>query len=463
MFIYLNALKNLLRNKGRNILVSVILLIVMTVITVSLVIRSTSETMIDDFQESFGVETSLIIDWENADAYTKEVETSDGTETTFEPEEITMEKYLEFADSKYVKDALFAAFASYVSDDLQPVPLDESFEIVDGMTVEELMKSCGVSTLEELYKIYNEEEIKDIASSKKNIVGAILGYSDISQISAFQEGRQKIVEGRFCENSGEVIIGKQLAELNDLHPGDIINISGGKKADTEIIPLTVVGIFTDYQAEANSSDEWVGLGLSDIIVNFDTLYNCDFSKVSPSFDEIKFYLTDAEAAEPFSQEIRNKGLPDCYKADSDIDGYNKIIEPVQKMSSVATTFGIVILLTGAVILVFLSIINIRERKYEVGVLRAIGMKKYQLARGMIYESLSLVMLCTVIGLPLGTLLAKPISGMLLQTTDNVSISLGPAILPLLLLVAVGLGVLSSLIGILYITRYEPMKILQERN
>ena len=470
MFIYLNALKNLLRNKGRNILVSVILLIVLTATTISLAIRSASETMINDYQESFGVETRIITDWEYAEAHAEKVDTvnpdgSVSTTTSFEPEQIPLQKYLEFANSEYVKRTLFAASAQFVSDTLEPVPLDSSLQRVDGMTVEELMEMYNMSTLEELYEIWSEEDIKNITSSKRNIMGTIWGYSDTTLMRGFQEGRQKIIEGRFFENPGEVIIGKRFAELNDLSPGDIIYISGGKKADTEILPLTIAGVFTDYQAEANTSDVWIGVELSDIIVSFDTLLGSDFSGIYPIMDDIRFFLTNAEASEPFWQELKEKGLPASYKTDSNVEGYNEIVEPVRKMSSVAETFGIVILLTGAVILIFLSIINIRERKYEIGVLRAIGMKKYQLARGLVYESLSLILFCAVIGMALGGVLIKPISGMLLEGSEiaHAGVSLNPAILPLILLVAVGLGVISSLIGILYITKYEPMKILSEQN
>lgn len=42
-------------------------------------------------------------------------------------------------------------------------------------------------------------------------------------------------------------------------------------------------------------------------------------------------------------------------------------------------FLIVILAIGAIVLIVLNIFNIRERKYEVGVLTAIGMKKSRVA------------------------------------------------------------------------------------
>lgn len=483
MFIYLNALKNLLRNKGRNILVSVILLIAMTATTVSLAIRSTSEAMIENYQEGFGVETMIVSDWDYLEDHAQviEEENPDGSISTSSFSSQTplpLNLLMEFADSQYVQDVQVSASAQYVSDNLQSA--DDSDDTVrpEGMTLEELLEYYGNAsrmfedkefTRNELIMLLGggeagEKELERLMDSKKNVLGVIEAYSDASLMTDFRIGEKKLTSGRLFENDGEVVISEEFAKKNNLNVGDIITVSGAsQKYDTDTLQLTVVGIFKDVKAYVNSKNTTeIPMSKNDMITSFGTLFNSGFHTVN-SGDELKYFLTDAEVPELFLAEIREKGLPMSYKLDSNVEGYNQIVEPVKKMSSVATTYGIVVFLIGAVILVFLSVINIRERKYEVGVLRAIGMKKHQLARGMIYESLSLVMLCTVIGLPIGILLAKPISGMLLETADNVSVSLNPAILPLLLLVAVGLGIISSLIGILYITKYEPMKILQERN
>ena len=53
--------------------------------------------------------------------------------------------------------------------------------------------------------------------------------------------------------------------------------------------------------------------------------------------------------------------------------------PLKNLSTFATYFLIVVLIIGAVILIVLNIFNIRERKYEVGVMTAIGMKKGKVA------------------------------------------------------------------------------------
>lgn len=469
MYIFKNSLKNLLRNKGRNVLVAVILIIVMASSTLSLSLRVISSEMIAEYQSGFGVKTNIAVDWEYADSHAQTTETvlPDGsieTTSTFEAEELSMQQYDDFAHSPYVKDAVLAGAVNFVSNHLQALPLDDDLMRLEGMTVDELMKAWDLSTEEQLYEIYTEEELEDIASWKKGVIGQIWGYTDIEQSVDFADGRRKVTEGRYCESEGEVIVGEQFAELNDIQIGDTISISGAKKTDTGSHELTVVGIYTDYSAKVNSGDIWIGVGLNDIVVSYDTLRNMKLHGVFPISDEIVFYLTDADAIDGFLTELREKGLPESYMLQTDLESYNAIVEPVEKMSSVATAFGLVILTVGVIVLVFLSAANIRERKYEIGVLRAIGMAKRKISRGMVYESVVLSGICTLIGMPIGYLLSGVAAPMLLENGDKVNTVMvfHPEMFAAIVLLACLLAMASSLIGVMFIVRYEPMKILGEQ-
>ena len=133
----------------------------------------------------------------------------------------------------------------------------------------------------------------------------------------------------------------------------------------------------------------------------------------------------------------------------------------------------------------MSVLSVRERKYEVGVLRAIGMKKKQLMKTFLYESLIMMIACLMLGMGVGGLMAKPVSSMMLeqqksspQTGMIGSISIGgPAQEELdigdvqfstkafLQVSTVGLliSLVSTSVGVVYVMRYEPMEILSERN
>lgn len=470
MYIFKNSLNNLLRNKGRNVLAAVILVIVMASSTLSLSLRAISSEMIAEYQSGFGVKTSIAVDWEYADAHVQTTETvlPDGsieTSSAFEAEELSMQQYDDFANSPYVKEAVLAGAVNFVSDRLQALPLDDDLMRLEGMTVDELMAAWELSTEEQLNEIYTKEELEDIASWKKGVIGQIWGYTDVEQSVDFADGRRKVTKGRYCESEGEAIVGEQFAELNGIQIGDTVSISGAKKTDTGSHQLTVVGIYTDYSTKVNSGDIWIGVGLNDIVVTYDTLRNMQLHGVFPISDEIAFYLIDADAIDGFLAELRGKGLPESYKLQSDLESYNAIVEPVEKMSSVATAFGLVILAVGVIVLVFLSAVNIRERKYEIGVLRAIGMSKHKISRGMVYESAVLSSICTLIGMPIGYFLSAVVAPLLLESDDKINAVMvfHPEMFAAIVLLACLLTMASSLIGMMFIVRYEPMKILGEQN
>ncbi|MDR2590626.1 MAG: ABC transporter permease [Oscillospiraceae bacterium] len=447
------------------------MLIVMTATTVSLSVNSMSGAMIDNFTEGIGVPTTIRVDWDWARNHmtTTTIESPDGSirsSSNFNAIEIPIELYVAFADSIYVQDFLSSAMAQYASDDIVP-----AISLYQPLTLEKLMAQFNAQTYEELVTMFqqmgsDEDYIESLIDAKPTTVGMIWGFSKASLMGDFRRGEKRLLEGRFFEDLNETVISSELAAKNNIKLGDIITVSGNSQThDKETINLTVVGMFEDIMGEVQPQlgvAQEITPGIDDLIVSFDTLYNAGFHRIDPS--TMTYFLTHPEVTAAFLSEMQGKGLHEMFMLDYDLDEYYAVVDPVRDMSGIAVTFGIVILITGAVILVFLSVINIRERKYEVGVLRAIGMKKHQLARGMIYESLTLVTLCTLIGLPLGVLLSRPIAGILLDTSSGLEMAreFSAGILSLLLAVAVILGIISSFIGILYITKYEPIRILQER-
>ncbi|MBR4282930.1 MAG: FtsX-like permease family protein, partial [Clostridia bacterium] len=76
-------------------------------------------------------------------------------------------------------------------------------------------------------------------------------------------------------------------------------------------------------------------------------------------------------------------------------------------------FLIVILIIGAIILVVLNIFNVRERKYEVGVLTAMGMKKWKVATQFVCEILIVTMVAIIIGAGIGAVSSVPVTNALL--------------------------------------------------
>ena len=148
-----------------------------------------------------------------------------------------------------------------------------------------------------------------------------------------------------------------------------------------------------------------------------------------------------------------------------------------------------ILLLGGSILLLISTMAIRERKYEIGVLRAMGMKKFKVAIGLISEMLMITTVALFIGLCVSSIVAQPVSDKLFakqlkyaeksnKTTsisvpsirDNdeeppseLKVGLDSSAVIQIICTSLILSMLASLSGVIRITKYEPIKILTERN
>ena len=140
-----------------------------------------------------------------------------------------------------------------------------------------------------------------------------------------------------------------------------------------------------------------------------------------------YTFASVEDYEAFQDEVREMGLSEDYTVTSaDLNSYEQSLEPLENLSRYAGYFLLIVLLIGAVILIVLHIFAIRERKYEIGVLAAIGMKKWKIAAQFLTESLCVTFTALIIGAGAGALTSVPIANLLLSQQIESSASSGQA-------------------------------------
>lgn len=473
MYIIKNALKNLGRNKGRSFIVLMIALLTLTSVTLSFSIKTISDHAIKSYQDSFCVDATLDYDWEKLekDFPPKITKNGDGSiteESSYQLPEISLDDYLKYADSKYVKGAKYYATCNFACDTLTSVPNNtregEEWVSLDGMTLDEIMAYFGVSSKEELFDsgaIDSEDRLQQILDSKRNLVGTLIGYTDLSIVDDFAGNANSLDSGRFPEKDNECIISSKYAEHNNLSIGDTILISGPSKSDTETMPLTITGIYTAHRAQASA--ETVGDFYGFVYTTFNTLKNSGFHYIWVG--NAVYQLGSPEDAELFEEELHEKGLSKYYilSYSNSSDEYTKNTEPLRNICRIAEIFTLTASIIGASILLLVSFFNIRERKYEIGVLRAMGMKKTYVARGMVYETLIIMFISFVLSVLLGLVLTKPIAVALLGDLSGVNLMLSPTAILFSAIMAFLFSIISSLCSVFAVMRHEPMRILVERN
>lgn len=455
MYILKNAFQNLGRNKGRNILLGIILFSLILATTVALVINTTTGGIIQDYKGRFGSKVTISVDFDRLTA--EGAENGNGTMAYPTPPKILPKQYVAFSESEYLR--------SY------------TMMISNSVGLQEDLLAVG-DTQEGMF--YVDEDGTQVTMRIK-----LISCSDTDDLPDFSEGYRKIVDGGMFQNLNECLVSSDFAELNGLHVGDTfsavdgINVSG--------IPLKISGIYADLTP---ATQEMGGntFAIADpcsnrrneVFVSQDTALE-SFTVHNFSVMQIKaeYELKEPELLEDFEAEVREKGLPDVYNMGTDEEGYNRIVAPVEGLSKISMTFLWVVLAIGGIILLFVTTMAIRERKYEIGVLRAMGMKKAKVAAMLIAETVMITVICLGAGLGIGNMLSQPVADVLIAgqveasesagsaeddaALSEIHVALSPEAVGQITVVALSLALLSSAAGVAFITRYEPMKILSERN
>lgn len=470
MYILNNSVKNLVRNKGRNITIMLIAIVTLTSVTLSFSIQTLSRLAIERYKNSFGVQAKIGCDWEKLEREhpPEEIKNGDGSITMEQNFEVPMpnaEEYADYSDSQYVKNTLYFASCAVTSNSLKPVEdnLKQGVEITDigGMSKNELMKFFGAATETELEEIVGgREELEKIMDTKNGCIGSLVGFTDLSLLEDFTTGKRKLEQGSFPEKNNECMLGSEFAKENNIKVGDIISVMGPSiSMDKEELSLRVTGIYGDYFNAATATE--LGMDYGDIFTTYDTLMNSGFHYIY--LTDAIFILKNPEAAKLFEQELRNKGLNEYQLLEYSAEEYENNTKPLANIARIAEIFTLSASIIGAAILILISFINVRERKYEIGVLRSMGMKKSGIARGMIYEALIIMLVGFGVSILAGVALTKPVAAALLGDVANVKASLPAASVWICAGLAFVLSIASGVCAVFAVMRHEPMRILSERN
>ncbi len=467
MYLAVHALKNLVRNKGRYLFIGALLTVMLASITMAAMIHSTTTAVIEDYADRFCASVSFTPDLK------KLLQLGTDEDGFYQLPDISSEQLIAFSKSDTLKNTLFQGSRQTYGEKLQGFDQggEENSPEIPGFTPKD-----------------NDAPQHTRRRQAPNTV--VIGYSAFSMIEEFSLGLRELAEGSLFELPGECIVSRDFADLNDLTIGSTITL---EDVNTETAPLvlTVCGIYNDITTPQPDGSNWaVNNRRNEILTSFATFEQTDMTGV---YVTAVYYLKKPELASEFEAYVRERGLHDIYNVNTDSATYDQIVKPVKGLKSISLTFLIIIFCFGSLVLVLLSMLGVRERKYEIGVLRAMGMAKGKIALGLLFESACVLLLCLVLGLSVGSTIAQPISntilseqaklagespeanhGEILYTTESnerldysalqhVHITFTPEALSFLIAISLVLGLLSNIAGILCITRYEPMKILTERN
>lgn len=263
-----------------------------------------------------------------------------------------------------------------------------------------------------------------MSSSDFTVVGlsndealANLGIT-VSSGEAVATGTSDTLAAVNSDGSYDAMVTDEFAQLNGLSVGDTFVVADSAGAQ---ITLTVVGTYTSTGADSGGSFGPGGFGQSTsdrIIVSMATMSALGLDADSNDSTQISYtyVLGSGSDYDAFVHACADAGLSDSYQVQSsDVDSYEKSIEPLLNLSKFAKTLLCVVLALGAVMLVAMTLFSIRTRTYEMGVMTAMGMHKRTVAGQMVVETIILAVLGLLIGTCVGAAASVPVSNKLLAS------------------------------------------------
>ena len=436
MYIIKNALRCIGRSKGRNVLISIIALVIAVSACLGLSIRQAAESAKESTLEELNI--TATISYDRSSMMNDMMGSGKGQggggfdrdqfkDMMGNASSLTLEEYQKYADAESVQDFYYTLTAAFNgNDDLEPVT-DETED-------EESTSGSGQGGFGGMGFPGGNRGGKGMFSSSDF---SVIGYSSDGSMTAFIDGTASVLEGGTMFEEGatekECVISEELAIYNDLSVGDTITLTN-PSVETETYELKIVGLYT---STSNNDFSMSMFGKSQDPANQIYMSAAALQTILDASDEVSTTITDentgresdsavtgsisatyvfanTEKYYAFEEEVRTLGLDDSYTVSSpDLAAFENSLTPLNTLSTMAGWFLVVILIIGAIILVVLNIFNVRERKYEVGVLTAMGMKKWKVAAQFMCEILVVTMIAVIIGAGIGAVSSVPVTNALL--------------------------------------------------
>lgn len=206
MYIFKNAFLTITKNKGRNILMGIIIFVIAVSCCIALAIRSSATKLVNSYKSKYDVEATIGMNRENMMKNFRGGPGSNGGEMPSEedggPEErempniesLTKDEILEYGDSKYV-ESFYYQYQFNMDADVEALSSDSD---------------------------NNMGRMKNMDNGDFQVVG----YDSLESMSDFISGKYVISEGSIDDDftSDTCIISYELATADDISVGDKITL-----------------------------------------------------------------------------------------------------------------------------------------------------------------------------------------------------------------------------------------------
>lgn len=542
MFVIKYALKSISRSIGRNILIGIIVFMIATAACVAMSIQQAAETAASNSLKDMNIKAQVNID--RGYVYKKAQEENNSTDikdlmptmtTMMQEYAIDLEDMEEYAkitkpdsDEPLVKSYYYNATLSINGESIEKYDLTASSSSTDETTAQATSPTV-VDPEGNVVETPSAPEMTQPEEPQKQGDFSLIGYSSYEAMEDFGSEEDDsictITDGKMFEDNTSdnvCLVENDLADYNNLSVGNEIKLVNPNN-DAETYTLKIVGIYDNSSGTSSNGDDAANTIITSyaVVKDIETQSETTNPTTADDSDEDNnalqsqfvgtFVLGSVEDYTQFKEEVKKKAVADGYDEDlyivtsSDIAAFKAGLKPLENLKSFATTFLYLMLGIGAIVLIVISVISIRDRKYEIGVLAAMGLKKFKLSMLFMIEVLMVTLIAIMAGAAVGSAVSVPVTNYLLTAqveqqeqsdsasqqgqqqmmpggggsqerpedgeydkddvnyVNTVGFSVDIFVILKMLAIGIGLAVVSGFTSIFFILRYDPKQILANRD
>jgi putative ABC transport system permease protein len=232
---------------------------------------------------------------------------------------------------------------------------------------------------------------------------SFLGANNLS--SLIDEYSATISSGKAIDgnaDTNDALISNQMASKNNLKVGSTFTAYNAT--------LTVAGIFTTGNQAAQGT----------VVLSLPAL-----QRLSGQSGAVTSAVATVDTLDNLSN--TTTAVKNALGSNADVESAQEeadnTIAPLNSVKTVSTFSLIGAVVAGAVIILLVMVMVVRERKKEIGVVKAIGGSNLRIMSEFMVESLTLAVLGAVVGLLVGVIGGQPVTKMLVSNSTHSSTSL----------------------------------------
>ena len=240
----------------------------------------------------------------------------------------------------------------------------------------------------------------------------ISGVNAYAYIDGVQNETITIKDGNYFDedSNGSVMIAYEFAELNSLKVGDSFTL---KNIYTEQeIPLTVIGIYDSSEARADGNTMYMNTATAAKFLSSD-----DYNSGNYDVDNVNFYMLNSDNADEFVEKINvefSELADNNLKVAVDTSEYDSIAGSIESVGGFANTILIIVVIAAVAIITLIVTINVKDRRYEIGVLMSLGASKKNVIGQIATELIIIGTLGFTLASITGTLFAGALGDIILK-------------------------------------------------